>query len=348
MASAASKIGVASVMLPLTAAGAAYMGRGLARVDWQRALVDFFTGPGRTSRILLLVFVAANRKNMLFVWTARVWGAVFRHVLAPRDPLPMGALFHYTISQSHAPLLETDYNMHKSNSTYFTDLDIARTHLVMHLLANGMRKIRRGDIVIRDKQGEEVPGTLTTAFGSVFCSWKREILPYKGYEIWTRVLSWDRKWLYMVSYFVEKGKVLPTGFDMGSKLGASGKVRNKATGAVADDSSEDFQKYVYATSIGKYVCKKGRFTVHPAIVLEASGLLPERPGEGWRGGEDSETGTPDDLSDVDETYAEWDWRKVERKRRQGHVFAEHFAALDGLQAEFDGGKHDALGRFGPA
>lgn len=344
MASAASKIGSAAVLLPLTAAAAAFTGRSLIRVDWKNVLVDFFMGPGRTSRIMLILFLATNRKNLIFAWTARVWGAVFRHVLLPRGPLPKQALFHYSISQSHAPLLETDYNMHKSNSTYFTDLDIARTHLVLHLLGRGMKSVREGKTPILDKEGKEVPGKLGTALGSVFCSWKKEIVPYKGYEIWSRILSWDRKWLVMVSYFVEKGKVLPTGFDMGSSLGATGPVRRRTDVA----NNADFQKHVYATAVSRYVFKKGRFTVHPSILIEASGLLPDRPGEGWRGGE-SETGTPEDLSDVevDLSNAEWDWRAVESKRREGSVFADHFGALDGLHVQFDGGKADALGRFGP-
>ena len=61
----------------------------------------------------------------------------------------------------------------------------------------------------------------------------------------------------------------------------------------------DWTKHVIATAISKYVFKLGRFTIHPAIMLEANGMLPERPGEGWRGGA-SETGTPDELGDIDE------------------------------------------------
>ena len=34
-----------------------------------------------------------------------------------------------------------DYNFHKSNGTYFTDLDIARTHLVTAILRKGIRGI---------------------------------------------------------------------------------------------------------------------------------------------------------------------------------------------------------------
>jgi hypothetical protein len=40
---------------------------------------------------------------------------------------------------------EMDYNFHKSNSTYFTDLDIARTHLATAILRKGIRGVKEQD-----------------------------------------------------------------------------------------------------------------------------------------------------------------------------------------------------------
>jgi hypothetical protein len=37
------------------------------------------------------------------------------------------------ITSSRSPLTECDINLHKSNSTYFSDLDISRSNLVMLL-----------------------------------------------------------------------------------------------------------------------------------------------------------------------------------------------------------------------
>lgn len=54
------------VGVPLVLGSAGYAA---SRVDWQKAVRAFLTGPGRTSRILLLVFVVFNMKNMPFVWT---------------------------------------------------------------------------------------------------------------------------------------------------------------------------------------------------------------------------------------------------------------------------------------
>lgn len=57
---------VAPVFMPVTAAAFAYVAW---RVRWGAVAERFFTGKGRNSRILLLVFVVLNWKNMPFAWT---------------------------------------------------------------------------------------------------------------------------------------------------------------------------------------------------------------------------------------------------------------------------------------
>jgi len=195
--------------------------------------------------------------------------------------------------------------------------------------------------LVLDKEGKVVKGSFGMGLGSVFCSFRKEIAPIQGYEMWSRILAWDRKWLYIITHFVVKGKVRPTQYDHKNM----GPTRPRAVDAVTGKpvSNEDWSKYVIATAVSKYVFKVGRFTVHPAIAIEASGLLPERPGAGWRGGE-TETGTPDELGEFDE-QSEWDWRRVELERRRGMQYAEHFAALDGANSLFDGGEEGAIGHW---
>jgi hypothetical protein len=156
---------------------------------------------------------------------------------------------------------------------------------------------------------------------------------------------------------VVAGKVRPTAWDekgswgfgpvRASKAGQGGEAtaNGDAAGSSASGLPAELDKYVIASAISKYVFKLGRFTVHPAILLESSGLLPEREGEGWRGGE-SGVGTPDELGDIDLASDNWDWTRIEYERRQGMRYAEHFVALDGMGSLFDGGKDGALGRFG--
>lgn len=259
-------------------------------------------------------------------------------------------LFHYAITSSYTTLAETDYNLHKSNSTYFTDLDIARTQCVSHLLQPGMAAISANARTkcVRHANGDVVKGGMGIGFGAVFCSFRKEIAPFQPYETWTRVLAWDRKWVYLLTYFVVAGKVRPTGWDSGGSESWFGALRAKETktAGLGDGQGEGFEKYVIATAVSKYVFKVGRFTVHPTILMGESGLLPERP-EGWRGGVDDVRGE-EELGEVVLGEEEnWDWQRVEHQRREGMKFAEKFAGLDGLHGLFDGGEEGALGRFFP-
>ncbi|CAK7241247.1 MAG: hypothetical protein STHCBS139747_002707 [Sporothrix thermara] len=358
MSSSLARVFNMSVVLPMfsvaAAASAAYAGRAVlvhSNGDVQAWAIRFLTGPGRTSRLLLVLLLALNVKSLPFAWTARVFGAMIRHTLWPRKPLPQQALFHYSITHSRTSLMETDYNFHKSNSTYFSDLDTSRTHLVMYLLGPGVAAVgknMRNKIVLSPETGKPMPGSLSVGLGAVFCSFRKEIAPYQGYEMWSRVLTWDRKWLYIVTHFVVKGKVRPTAWD-GSSPSSGGKPARQWT---ASDEA-NLQKHVIATAISKYVFKLGRFTVHPTYLVETSDMLPARPGEGWRGGGPDAVGNMADLVDddadaTDDAEAgEWTWKSVERERRRGMALASRFAALDGAGDVFNGGKNGALGIFGP-
>lgn len=59
-------------LLPLGGIGAAGIaGMSALHIDWKTMATNFVTGPGRTSRILLALFVVVNWKSMPFVWTVR-------------------------------------------------------------------------------------------------------------------------------------------------------------------------------------------------------------------------------------------------------------------------------------
>ncbi|OIW23545.1 hypothetical protein CONLIGDRAFT_674380 [Coniochaeta ligniaria NRRL 30616] len=330
------------VFVPASGVAAAYLGHRATKVDWRAKARHFLTGPGRLSRILLVFFLVTNWKSLPFAWTIRIFYAFIYHFTRRRPTLPPRALFHYSITSTRNSLLDSDYNLHKSNSTYFADLDVSRSHLVTHLLGPAMPRIgdNAKNRLVLDKDGFAVRGGFGIGLGAVFCSFRKEIGLLQGYETWSRILSWDRKWLYIVTHFVVKGKVKPTSWDGRAR----GPVRPKNVkvegGGVAKE--DEFGKWVIATAVSKYVFKLGRFTVHPAIVIKANGLLPARP-DGWMGGE-SGVGTPEELGDIDEV-GEWDWRRVEYERRKGMEYAEHFAALDGANGLFDGGEDGALGHF---
>ncbi|KGQ05071.1 Uncharacterized protein BBAD15_g9681 [Beauveria bassiana D1-5] len=274
------------VGVPLVLGSAGYAA---SRIDWKTAVRTFLTGPGRTSRVLLLVFVLFNMKNMPFVWT--------------------------------------------SNSTYFADLDSSRTQLVSYLCRAGLAKLSsnpRVQIVLDPTTGRAAAGTLGIMLGSVSCSFKREIGAYRSYEMWSRILCWDRKWAYIVTHFV------PTGTEWLDPGFAGYRVRR------GTDASGGWETKIHATAISKYVFKLGRLTVHPAVVFEASGLLPTRPG-GWVSGENQLGDESVDLSHVDlEADGEWTWQRVEASRRQGMETAHHVQELESLHDTFDGGTNGAI------
>ncbi|KAI1172755.1 capsule polysaccharide biosynthesis protein [Nemania sp. FL0916] len=296
-------------------------------------LEAFFTGPGRTSRIIALVVVLVNWKSLPLVWTFRIYNAMIKHFLMrPDHAYPPSKLFHPVRTSTHVSLLEVDYNVHKSNSTYFADLDVSRTHLVGHLLSRGCRLLSQNAstrIVVdpSDPTGQRpAPGKFGVVLGAVQCSFRRELAPYQRYEMWSRILAWDRKWLYVVTHFVEKGAVPEAGGQTWDEKTLAGKV--------------------YASAVSKYVFKLGRLTVHPAVIIDASGLLPERPG-GWvrddGGAAREEMNGHAVVSDANghgnghvngNMETPWDWKRTEDERKKGLEYANHFAALDGLLGQF--------------
>lgn len=185
------------------------------------------------------------------------------------------------------------------------------------------------------------------------CSFKREIGMYQGFEMWSRLLCWDRKWIYVISHFVKKGTVRPSSYILtdGSWFGGKGYQNLKGLAKREEDVDE---KAIYASAISKYVVKLGRLTIHPEVLLEASGMLPERPG-GWHtmatvsGESTPETLVEMEASNIDvkesEMSDEWGWKRIVTENERGLKYVEHFAALDGLHSEFKGSKTAALGKY---
>lgn len=61
------------VFVPMSVATIAYAGHRALYVDWRTLLTQFLTGPGRTSRILLLFFLVLNWKSLPLAWTVSVF-----------------------------------------------------------------------------------------------------------------------------------------------------------------------------------------------------------------------------------------------------------------------------------
>ncbi|PWY87434.1 hypothetical protein BO70DRAFT_427379 [Aspergillus heteromorphus CBS 117.55] len=254
-------------------------------------------------------YVLLNMKGVPFVWHIRLLNCLKEHIILHRarklSITTHGAqsLFYPVITTSSSPLLEIDYNLHKSNATYFTDLDINRVHLIATLFKNQLALGFMG-------------GDLGIALGSTACVFKREIKPYQRYEIHTRVLCWDEKWLYFVSHFVKVGGKGSVVFEAGGK-GRKGMGMGRA--------GDVDEKRVLASAITRYVFKKGRISVAPEKVLMQAGLLPEVDGKGDGDGF-------------------WTYEMVEEERKRGLEVAKSFLALDALHGTFRGNRN-AIGVF---
>ncbi|KAF2792127.1 hypothetical protein K505DRAFT_279392 [Melanomma pulvis-pyrius CBS 109.77] len=331
----------------LAAAGAA-----LAALASQPSLRTFivkwsgYNAPGGVWRILAIFFALANLKNMPFVWHFRFLRSFLYQLYLQPTPIPPHALFQPMVTSTRTPLLEMDYNIHKSNSTYFSDMDISRTSLFTALIRNAIRKNSR---LYGKKKGVEVlhnpgapRGKHVIALGGIMCLFKREILPYQKFEMWTRLLCWDQKWFYLVTHLVRPGVAKPPSYTLqpwkkGKKTEFEGDEEEKAT-------REKLKGAIFATALAKYVIKRGRITVPPEIALQDADMVPMKP-EGWvYKGKASENGDVDVLLPKP-AGEEWTWDVIEEERLRGLSFAENFVAMDGLHEVWDGGKKGVLGEY---
>lgn len=175
---------------------------------------------------------------------------------APSKHLSPRCLFLPAISRTRSPALECDYNLHKSNSTYFTDMDMSRGNF---------------SLVLFSKPFNPIPGPahFTMILGGTSCTWHKEIKPYQPYELWTRVISWDDKWLYLVTHFVEAGRFGPDEYVMQPRRGKGG-----GSSQWSKKDGADMFKAVFASSVARYVFKNNRKTIPPEQALTRAGLLP--------------------------------------------------------------------------
>ena len=167
-------------------------------------------------------------------------------------------LFSYLVTSHQNALMECDYNIHKSNSTFFSDMDINRAQLLLNLFPRLPRWAPEiGTDTPKSKKAERI---VSVALGGTSCVFKREIKPLQRYEVWSRVLTWDAKWLVLVTYFVKAGT-------------HKNVMRSLQKGEGNKDGSEA-QKAILAVGVSRYVFKDGRRTAPPQEVLQHMGLYP--------------------------------------------------------------------------
>ncbi|KAK4693898.1 hypothetical protein P7C71_g3585, partial [Lecanoromycetidae sp. Uapishka_2] len=346
-----------------------------------------FSGPAGFWKIIAILFALLNLKSLPFAWHVstsnpsmqtpptnlpqlRLIKGMFAHIRSSRVRIASkqgpAALFQPMITSSRSGLLECDYNMHKSNSTYFSDFDVARLEILVSLCGSGIEQTRKE--LAKEMGTKEGFGIM---LGGVNCNFRREIKPYEGFEMWTRLLSWDQKWFYGITHFVKKGAVKPEGYTLQpwrktmAKKGSGSE--EKSANGVATTSGP--HPAIFASGIAKYVFKKGRLTIPPERVFRAAGLLPPRPNdidsppisltpnpEGMSvdvaAASVAESLSPENAGEVmaasltaKDDDGEWTWEKIEAERIRGLKIAHMFNGLDALNEEFMYEGKPVLGRY---
>ncbi|KAL4945565.1 hypothetical protein BDV06DRAFT_184521 [Aspergillus oleicola] len=140
---------------------------------------------------------------------------------APRSP----TIFTPATFSTNSPLFEIDINVHKTNSSYFKDLDESRLRLLATLFPEIFTIFSRPPF--------------RPALAGTACTFFRPIATLQSYEVSSKILGWDEKWVFISSVFLTKGK----------------------------------SKKVIAVAITKYCFKRGRETVQPEGVFRKRGLL---------------------------------------------------------------------------
>jgi hypothetical protein len=267
------------------------------------------------------------------------------------------------ITTTHAPIMEIDFNLHsqfhlssipalltllpETNSSYFSDIDIARTHLVCTLFSVGIEHMRGGTAAIT---GSKKP-IFGLALGAVSCSFRRELKPYESYELWSRVLTWDEKWIYIVTHFVRKGAVMPRKYSLYPQQNTGDDDDVKRRSSTSSVDSIESNEAVVATALSKCVFKQGRRTISPALMLKESGLLLTKSLDDTLANETDECVPIDSCTssdsgiDVSEDAEETELERIEKERRRGMKVAMSLAAQSqtALEHEFTA-ENEALGR----
>ena len=344
-----------------------------------------FSGRAGLWKFVALLFALINFKTLPLVWHVsvavhqsnsdiltnpqiRLVAGLLRQIRSSRVRLAAkfgpSVLFQPIITSSRSPFLECDYNLHKSNSTYFSDFDVGRLELLVSLCGHGIDQTRK-ELAKESKEG------FATMLGGVSCNFKREIKPFQAFEVWTRILCWNHKWIYVIGHFVKKGAVKPRSYTLQPWKKGKVKEAGAAGAAVNNDEAKSGQNpAIFASAIAKYVFKKGRLTIPPERILRASQLLPPKPADhetppmtmtpnpetnslNATAASVVEVLTPDNAGEIMAASLtaeiggsdEWTWERVEKERKRGMRIAELYEGLEALSEEFTGENMSVLGQY---
>ncbi len=210
---------------------------------------------------LLTIYFVTNIKGIPFAWHARFYYYVFKSLwlnknkqISTKESQSSNDIFRPRVFKTHAPPIECDMYLHKSNSTYFSDLDIARTDFMCFILKKAY--------LYYNKKNGRYP---FTPVAKVQISFKKEIKPFQRYTVNSRIVAWDDKWIFVLSKFmINDPKSVKRAIIQGDSKSIPAKTGNKVL---------DKYSTVAAVALTKYVLKNGRITIPPEEAFEICGLI---------------------------------------------------------------------------
>lgn len=141
---------------------------------------------------------------------------------------PLGAMAQTKLTTYASPF-ECDLYLHKNNATYFTELDISRGDLMTKIFQK---------MFVESKNPLTPKGSWPyLPVANVFTNFLKQINPFEKYNVYSSVICWDDKWIYVLSRFTKNN-----------------------------------DKVLCSISLTKYVFKNGRKTINPRDALIYCGL----------------------------------------------------------------------------
>ena len=106
---------------------------------------------------------------------------------------------------------DLDLNLHMNNGRYLSLMDLGRFDLLgrMGLVREALRRKWRPMV------------------GSATVRFRRSLEPLQRYELVSRVVCWDEKWLFMEQNFEREGKILASGLVKGLLRAPTGNVPSR-------------------------------------------------------------------------------------------------------------------------
>ncbi|AQZ10475.1 YBR096W [Zygosaccharomyces parabailii] len=150
-------------------------------------------------KLVFFLYLLSSYKSLPGAYFVRFFTAIFPTLLLPHITGPntanikklqknrYGCFAHVKMCTYVSPF-ECDFYLHKSNSTYFEELDFSRSSLMTKILQK----------LALEKGIPYIP------VANVFTNFLKELKPFERYQLTSSILCWDEKWIYVISKFTKK------------------------------------------------------------------------------------------------------------------------------------------------